>query len=137
MSEANKEVIRRYYGEFEREATSTSSANSSATRISRRGCGAAPRLLQRVPRPPLQHRGVDRGGRHVFCRSIITGTHDGEIKGIAPTGRQISVDNGEVFRFDGGRFVGYWCQVDVAGMMRQLTEERPVEAAASATAGAS
>jgi predicted ester cyclase len=74
-------------------------------------------------------------GDKVFCRTILTGTHDGEIKGIAPTGRQVSVDNAEVYRIEDAKFVSYWCQLDVAGMTRQLTEERPVEAAAGAASG--
>jgi hypothetical protein len=34
-----------------------------------------------------------------------------------------------VFRIADGKFVGFWCVVDVAGLMRQLTEE-PVAARA-------
>jgi predicted ester cyclase len=63
----------------------------------------------------------------------MTGTQDGEIKGVAPTGRRVSVDTAEIYRIRDGRFVGYWCQSDVAGMLRQLTEERPAPAAAPAS----
>jgi predicted ester cyclase len=129
MSEQNKEVIRRYYGEL----------NAGNLDVIGEVFGD-PDLAARVRRGtdvylsafPDMHFSIEEliaEGDSVFCRSIITGTHDGPIKGIEPTGRQVSVDNGEVFRFDDGRFVGYWCQVDVAGMIRQLTEERPVEAA--------
>ena len=64
----------------------------------------------------------------VFVRSTMTGTHDGEYKGIAPTGRNVATDCAEVFRLHDGKIVGYWCLTNVAGLMRQLTEER-VEAA--------
>jgi steroid delta-isomerase-like uncharacterized protein len=60
----------------------------------------------------------------VFCRSTMTGTHDGEYKGIPATGRQISSESAEVFRIADGKFAGYWCLSNVAGLMRQLTEER-------------
>jgi hypothetical protein len=34
-----------------------------------------------------------------------------------------------VFRVADGRFVGYWCMTNVAGLMRQLTEEPAVAGA--------
>jgi steroid delta-isomerase-like uncharacterized protein len=60
----------------------------------------------------------------VFVRSTMTGTQDGEYKGIAPTGRNVATDCAEVFRLQDGKIVGYWCLTNVAGLMRQLTEER-------------
>jgi predicted ester cyclase len=67
-------------------------------------------------------------GDRVFCRSTITGTHDGEYKGIPPTGRHMATESAEVFRIADGKFVGYWCLTNVAGLMRQLTEEQVVVA---------
>ena len=54
----------------------------------------------------------------------------GEYKGIEPTGRHVAAECAEVFRVENGRFVGYWCLTNVAGLMRQLTEET-AEAAAT------
>jgi hypothetical protein len=34
-----------------------------------------------------------------------------------------------VFRIADGKFVGYWCLANVAGIMRQLTEEAAVATA--------
>lgn len=62
-------------------------------------------------------------GDRVFVRSTMTGTHDGEYKGIPPTGRHVAAESAEVFRIVDGRFAGYWCMTNVAGLMRQLTEE--------------
>jgi predicted ester cyclase len=65
----------------------------------------------------------------VFVRSTMTGTNDGEYKGITPTGRNVAADCAEVFRLSGGKIVGHWCLMNVAGLMRQLTEgtgSRPV-----------
>jgi predicted ester cyclase len=62
-------------------------------------------------------------GDRVFVRSTMTGTHDGDYKGIEPTGRHISAESAEVFRVGDGAFQGYWCLANVAGLMRQLTEE--------------
>ncbi len=71
---------------------------------------------------------IEEGDR-VFVRSTFTGTHDGEYKGIAPTGRNVAADSAEVYRLAEGKIVGYWCLSNVAGVMRQLTEE-PVSAPA-------
>lgn len=62
----------------------------------------------------------------VFVRTTMTGTHDGEYKGIAPTGRNVATDCAEVFRLEDGKIAGYWCLTNVAGLMRQLTEEPSV-----------
>jgi predicted ester cyclase len=69
-------------------------------------------------------------GDKVFLRSTITGTHDGEYKGIPATGRHVSTECAEVFRVAGDTFVGYWCLTNVAALMRQLTEDAPVPAGA-------
>ena len=128
MSEQNKAAVRSYYehvlngrnlddvGEyFENEQL--------AERI-RRGCFSYFRSF------PDLHCAIDdliAEGDKVFCRSTMTGTHDGEYKGIPATGRHISSESAEVFRIADGRFAGYWCLSNVAGLMRQLTEE-PVAA---------
>ena len=75
---------------------------------------------------PDLHSSVDEliaEGDRVFCRSTMTGTHDGEYKGIPPTGRHVATECAEVFRIADGKFAGYWCLTNVAGLMRQLTEE--------------
>lgn len=71
-------------------------------------------------------------GDAVFLRSTLTGTHDGEYKGIPPIGRHVATEAAEVFRIMDGKFVGYWCLTNVAGLMRQITEEKVVEAAPTA-----
>ena len=62
-------------------------------------------------------------GDRVFLRSTLTGTHDGEYKGIPANGRHVATECAEVFRIDHGRSAGYWCLTNVAGLMRQLTDE--------------
>ena len=63
------------------------------------------------------------------CDPSLTGTHDGEFQGLPATGRHVAVESAEVFRLADGRFVGYWCMVNVPVLMRQFTEE-PVAARA-------
>jgi steroid delta-isomerase-like uncharacterized protein len=50
----------------------------------------------------------------------ITGTHDGELLGIPPTGKRITTQAMGVFRFVDGRVVERWGFGDMLGMMTQL-----------------
>jgi predicted ester cyclase len=129
MSEENKELVRRYYREWNAGNVAVIDELFADEKLAagvRRGSD-----VYRAAFPDL-HSSLEEliaEGDKVVCRTIMTGTHDGEIKGIAATGRQVAVDIAEIYRIANGRFVGYWCQADVAGMTRQLTEERPVAAA--------
>jgi predicted ester cyclase len=135
MSEENKELVRRWYqawNEGNIDAVDEFFADPELAARIRRGCGV---YLAAFPDLHASIEELVAEEDKVFCRSVMTGTQDGEIKGIAPTGRQVSIDSAEIYRVQGGKFVSYWCQADVAGMVRQLTEER--EPAASPAGGAS
>jgi predicted ester cyclase len=129
MSDGNKALVRRYYDEIlnERKLETLAGywADEQMIEPVRRGC------FSYFTAFPDLHCSVDEliaEGDKVFCRSTMTGSHDGEYKGIPPTGRHISAESAEVYRIVDGKFVGYWCLTNVAGLMRQLTEE-PVAAA--------
>jgi predicted ester cyclase len=128
MSEDNKALVRRYYDQIlnERKLETLGDywADESMIEPVRRGC------FSYFTAFPDLHVAADEliaEGDKVFCRSTMTGTHDGEYKGIPPTGRQVSAESAEVYRVMDGKFAGYWCLANVAGLMRQLTEE-PVAA---------
>jgi hypothetical protein len=133
MSELNKEVVRRYYDVVingrDLDAVDEFFADERIVEGVRRGCFA---YFTAFPDMHVSLDEVIAEGDAVFLRSTLTGTHDGEYKGIPPTGRHVASESAEVFRIADGRFVGYWCLANVAGIMRQLTEDAPV-AAASAT----
>ena len=135
MTEENKALVRRYYGEIlnarKLETLPAFWADEQMIEPVRRGC------FSYFTAFPDLHVAIDEliaEGDKVFCRSTMTGTHDGEYKGIPATGRHISSESAEVFRIVDGMFAGYWCLSNVAGLMRQLTEE-PV--ATSSPAGVS
>jgi predicted ester cyclase len=124
MSEESKEVVKRYYADVlngrNLDAVGEYFADERMVERVRGGC------FSYFTAFPDLHCGIDEliaEGDKVFCRSTITGTHDGEYKGIPPTGRHVSTDAAEVYRIAGGKFVGYWCLTNVAALMRQLTEE--------------
>ncbi len=59
-------------------------------------------------------------GDKVVTRWTMRGTHQGEFRGIAPTGKQITVTGIGIFRFSNGKVVESWDNFDQLGMMRQL-----------------
>jgi steroid delta-isomerase-like uncharacterized protein len=122
---SQKEIIGRYYDEVfngrELDAIGDYWVDQKMREAVTRGC------MTYLDAFPDLHIAVDEmiaEDDRVFVRSTMTGTHDGEYKGIAPTGRNIATDCAEVFRLEDGKIVGYWCLTNVAGLMRQLTEER-------------
>lgn len=56
----------------------------------------------------------------VVVRNTVTGTHQGEYLGIAPTGRSVTYDEMFIVRFAGGRVVETWGVVDLLSQLRQL-----------------
>jgi steroid delta-isomerase-like uncharacterized protein len=59
-------------------------------------------------------------GDKVVGRNALTGTHQGEYMGIAPTGRSIGYNEIFIFRFDNGRIAETWGVVDVYSQLKQL-----------------
>lgn len=73
--------------------------------------------------PDLENR-IDQilaEGDLVAARQTWTGTHDGEFAGVAATGRSVTFTSTAVLRIRGGMIAAAWDQVDVAGLMGQLT----------------
>jgi hypothetical protein len=67
----------------------------------------------------------------VAARFKCTGTHRGEMMGIAPTGRHMEVDEVYFLRVQDGKFVEFWGLEDNLTRMRQLglLPPRPVAVA--------
>lgn len=124
MSDENRELVRRYYADVlngrNLDAVGEFYADERIVERVQGGCFA---YFQAFPDLHLNIDELIAEDDRVFCRSTMTGTHDGEYKGIPATGRQVSSESAEVFRIADGKFVGYWCLANVAGLMRQLTEE--------------
>jgi predicted ester cyclase len=56
----------------------------------------------------------------VAVRLIITGTHTGDLFGIAPTGKKVAFNQFQIERIENGKIVEHWRQTDDLGMMKQL-----------------
>ena len=59
-------------------------------------------------------------GDKVVMRQVTTGTHQGEIMGVAATGRKITVNEIHIVRLTDGKIVEHWGVEDNLGMMQQL-----------------
>ena len=59
-------------------------------------------------------------GSKLAGRGYFTGTHRGEFRGIAPTGKRVKVEFQDLWRVEGGRIAEYWGTVDYLGLLQQL-----------------
>jgi len=59
-------------------------------------------------------------GDKVAVRYTWTGTHKGELMGIPPTNRKVTVWGISIDRIAGGKFVEEWNRYNTLGLMRQL-----------------
>ncbi len=64
-------------------------------------------------------------GDKVAHRTTIRGTHKGDLMGIAPTGKQVTVSATVISRFAGGKEVEAWSNIDMLGMFQQLGVSPP------------
>jgi steroid delta-isomerase-like uncharacterized protein len=72
--------------------------------------------------PDLQHNIEDQiaEGDRVVTRLTIRGTHRGELMGIPPTGKQVSIAAISIDRIANGKIAEEWVNNDVLGMLQQL-----------------
>ena len=67
-------------------------------------------------------------GDRVVVRGRLTARHTGEMMGIPPTDREVSVDETIVYRLEDGKVAETWAAVDTLGMLEQLGAVEPPEA---------
>jgi|SRR5215217_3457533 len=63
----------------------------------------------------------------VAFRWMMSGTHEGEFMGVAPTGKRVAVMGMDIVRVGDGEILGYWGEFDVVSMLRQLGITPPLE----------
>src|SRR5215212_9864066 len=59
-------------------------------------------------------------GDRVVTRWTGSGTHQGELMGVAPTGNQVRITGITINRVSGGKIVESWSNYDALGMMQQI-----------------
>ena len=56
----------------------------------------------------------------IASRWTASGTHTGEIAGIAPTGKDVTISGITISKLEGGRVIEEWVNWDTFGMLVQL-----------------
>ena len=56
----------------------------------------------------------------VAGRFVLSGTHQGEFGGIAPTGRSVRVTGHDLLRLRDGKVCEHWLELDTLSLMQQL-----------------
>ena len=77
-------------------------------------------LLRAFPDVHVAVEDVIAEGDKVVARNTVTGTHRGEYRGVAPTGRPVRYDEIFIVRFADGKIAEIWGVVDVVSQLRQL-----------------
>lgn len=77
-------------------------------------------MLAAFPDMQVNLEDVFAEGNKVVTRWSARGTHNGDMMGIPPTGRQISVGGIAIDRFENGQSVEHWEIFDQVGLMQQL-----------------
>lgn len=73
----------------------------------------------------FEHDDVITVGDKVAHRWTFAGTHRGEIMGIEPTGRSVTVKGIEMNRIADGKIAESWAISDALGLLEQLGAEPP------------
>ena len=130
--QANKTLIERYYGELWNKWDFGFADVLLDERISFRGSlGAEMRgrsafcdYMRRVREAfPDFHNEIEEmiaKNDRVVARLSYTGTHRGEIFGVAPTGKKIKYAGAAFFRIANGRIAKGWVLGDIAGLLAQI-----------------
>ncbi len=64
--------------------------------------------------------GLIAEGDNVVLRWTVRATHKGDLQGIAPTGKKVTVTGIAVSRFEGGKIAEEWESFDQLSMMEQI-----------------
>ena len=77
-------------------------------------------LLRAFPDIHVAVEDVIAEGDKVVTRNTVTGIHQGEYRGLPPTGKPVTYNEIFIVRFADGRIAEMWGVVDVLSQMKQL-----------------
>ena len=133
MSEANKNVLRRSFEEVWNKgnlhvADELFTPNYAHHDASTPDLGRGPEsekkraTLYRSAFPDLRLTIEDiiAEGETVMARWSCRATHKGDLSGIAPTGKQVTISGVSIARFANGKVAEGWVNWDALGLMQQL-----------------
>src|SRR5258706_1891742 len=134
MSEENKAVVRRFFaevinaGNLDRADELVTADYIEHQRLpgaeGRQGIAVAKAFLSMMRGAfPDYHFDIEdlvAEGDKVVARLTVSGTHRGEMMGLAPTGKRVRTLGIEVFRVADGKLAEHWATFDALGMLRQI-----------------
>lgn len=129
MSDQNKALVRRWFEELDRQQGPAEDLCTPSYTGHHPGTPpmnlAAHRQFSSAffaAFPDLTHTVEDMvaEGDKVAGRVSNRGTHQGELMGIAPTGKQIDVSAIVLVRIEGGKVAEFWGVFDQMGIMQQI-----------------
>lgn len=140
MPEDNKALVRRFVDEFQAAgktevadelvaADLTHHSGPAWTRAATAGAAQARQAMAglRAAFPDLHaviHDQIAEDDK-VVTRKTFYGTHRGEFRGIAPTGKQVSIDIIDIVRITNGQIAEHWNATDWTGLWQQLQATGP------------
>ncbi len=77
-------------------------------------------VIGAFPDRRITHEDMIAEGDKVLIRWTLSGTQEGELMGIPPTGRRVTVTGFDLFRIERGKIAEMWQEADLLGMMQQL-----------------
>src|ERR687898_1599193 len=77
-------------------------------------------VITAFPDRRITHEDTLAEGEKVLIRWSLTGTQEGELMGIPPTGRQVTLTGFDLFRIEGGKIGEMWQGAAQPGLLRQL-----------------
>jgi steroid delta-isomerase-like uncharacterized protein len=133
MSDANKNVVRRLFEEvwnkgnlpvadelFEQNYSHHDSSTPEFGRGPESEKKRATLYRTAFPDVRLMIEDIIAEGETVTARWSCKGTHKGDLRGIAPTGKQFTISGISVARLTNGKMVEGWVNWDALGLMQQL-----------------
>ena len=77
-------------------------------------------MLTAFPDAHIEPAHLAADDEHVTVAYVLTGTHQGDFHGLAPTGKKIEISGVQLARFEDGKIVERWGSSDELGILKQL-----------------
>ena len=76
--------------------------------------------LAGIPDLKVEIEATVASGNRAAASFVYSGTHNGPLSGVAPTGRALRFTSCDIFRVQDGLIVEHWGMGDIAGVLAQL-----------------
>jgi steroid delta-isomerase-like uncharacterized protein len=76
--------------------------------------------LKSFPDLKVKHLATIQEGNKVVIQWEAKGTHQGEFKDIAPSGKSVAYSGVTIYRIQEGKIIEYWAYVDMQHLLNQI-----------------